>query len=144
MGGVFGGVKVGSSLSQLPLEVSVKSIHLDKEHIRDLSSRLLLIYTGKFFDDIFTNPISNRGLSFITISDVKLQTAICSTGKPRLAKNLLQNVVRSWYSRDSLVVTTCDSLKNTAQRCAQAFELWNYEAVLCFFFTVYLRVNVFE
>ncbi|GAV05819.1 hypothetical protein RvY_15894-2 [Ramazzottius varieornatus] len=95
VGGVFGGVKVGTSLPQLPLQVSVQPIPLGDQRIRDLNSRLLVIYTGK----------------------------------PRLAKNLLQNVVRSWYSRDSQVVSTCESLKKTAQRCAQAFEAWNYETV---------------
>lgn len=43
------------------------------------------------------------------------------TGKTRLARNLLQNVVRNWYARDPVLVANTDSLCMNAENCASAF-----------------------
>ncbi|KAI0236299.1 L-fucose kinase [Lamellibrachia satsuma] len=51
------------------------------------------------------------------------------TGKTRLAKNLLQNVIRNWYARDPTIVTTEDNLVNNAWQCARAFEEGNLVGV---------------
>ncbi|XP_059142125.1 L-fucose kinase-like [Physella acuta] len=40
------------------------------------------------------------------------------TGKTRLARNLLQDVVRNWYARNPFIVQTEDSLVVLAQECA--------------------------
>ncbi|XP_066569587.1 L-fucose kinase [Amia ocellicauda] len=42
------------------------------------------------------------------------------TGKTRLARNLLQDVVRSWYSRLPSMVENTEGLVSNAQDCAQA------------------------
>ena len=42
------------------------------------------------------------------------------TGKTRLARNLLQNVVRNWYGRSAFLVSNADALTLNAERCAQA------------------------
>ncbi|CAG5122605.1 unnamed protein product [Candidula unifasciata] len=43
------------------------------------------------------------------------------TGKTRLARNLLQDVVRNWYARNPNIVSTEDSLVRLAQECSHAF-----------------------
>eukprot|EP00043_Microstomoeca_roanoka_P014311 m.141571 g.141571 ORF g.141571 m.141571 type:complete len:1080 (+) comp15983_c0_seq1:70-3309(+) len=51
------------------------------------------------------------------------------TGKTRLAKNLLQEVVRNWYARSSAIVENTNRLVETAHDCAQAFEQENLEKI---------------
>lgn len=41
------------------------------------------------------------------------------TGKTRLARNLLQNVVRNWYARSPAIVANADNLTANAARCAE-------------------------
>ncbi|XP_048402241.1 L-fucose kinase [Stegostoma tigrinum] len=43
------------------------------------------------------------------------------TGKTRLARNLLQDVLRSWYARLPSIVENADALVRNAEECAQAF-----------------------
>ncbi|EDQ91540.1 uncharacterized protein MONBRDRAFT_15021 [Monosiga brevicollis MX1] len=42
------------------------------------------------------------------------------TGKTRLARNLLQNVIRNWYARTAEIVANVDALTVTAEECAEA------------------------
>ncbi|XP_004600934.2 L-fucose kinase isoform X1 [Sorex araneus] len=44
------------------------------------------------------------------------------TGKTRLARNLLQDVLRSWYARLPAVVQNAHSLVQHTERCAEAFR----------------------
>lgn len=44
------------------------------------------------------------------------------TGKTRLARNLLQDVLRSWYARLPAVVQNARSLVRQAEECAEAFR----------------------
>ncbi|XP_078527713.1 L-fucose kinase isoform X2 [Lissotriton helveticus] len=44
------------------------------------------------------------------------------TGKTRLARNLLQDVLRNWYSRLPTIVQNADALVSNAEECAQAFS----------------------
>ncbi|XP_069037407.1 L-fucose kinase isoform X2 [Lepisosteus oculatus] len=44
------------------------------------------------------------------------------TGKTRLARNLLQDVVRSWYSRLPAIVENVEGLVRNAEECAQAIR----------------------
>jgi len=41
------------------------------------------------------------------------------TGKTRLARNLLQNVVRNWYARSPAIIANADNLTATAATCAE-------------------------
>ncbi|KAM4833721.1 L-fucose kinase [Thomomys bottae] len=47
------------------------------------------------------------------------------TGKTRLARNLLQDVLRSWYARLPAVVQNAHSLVQQAEECAEAFHQGN-------------------
>ncbi|XP_030367935.1 L-fucose kinase isoform X3 [Strigops habroptila] len=47
------------------------------------------------------------------------------TGKTRLARNLLQDVVRNWYARLPSTVQNADALVSNAEECAQAFRQGN-------------------
>ncbi|XP_068812258.1 L-fucose kinase isoform X3 [Struthio camelus] len=47
------------------------------------------------------------------------------TGKTRLARNLLQDVVRNWYARLPSAVQTADALVSNAEECAQALRQGN-------------------
>ncbi|XP_071824036.1 L-fucose kinase-like isoform X2 [Apostichopus japonicus] len=51
------------------------------------------------------------------------------TGKTRLARNLLQDVIRNWYGRLPQIVTNCQNLKENAEVCAKAFQEGNFEKV---------------
>eukprot|EP00053_Salpingoeca_punica_P019491 m.197449 g.197449 ORF g.197449 m.197449 type:complete len:1138 (-) comp17665_c0_seq1:1255-4668(-) len=44
------------------------------------------------------------------------------TGRTRLARNLLQNVVRNWYARAPEIVRNVDGLVSNAELCAQAIQ----------------------
>uniref|UniRef100_G1MS17 GDP-fucose pyrophosphorylase domain-containing protein n=1 Tax=Meleagris gallopavo TaxID=9103 RepID=G1MS17_MELGA len=44
------------------------------------------------------------------------------TGKTRLARNLLQDVVRNWYARLPSIVQNADALVNNAEECARALR----------------------
>ncbi|KAM3829017.1 L-fucose kinase isoform 2-T2 [Vipera latastei] len=44
------------------------------------------------------------------------------TGKTRLARNLLQDVLRNWYARLPTVVETTSALVSNAEECAQALK----------------------
>lgn len=44
------------------------------------------------------------------------------TGRTRLARDLLQNVLRNWYSLDPTIVQNVHSLVTNAQKCAKAAE----------------------
>ncbi|KAM8946017.1 L-fucose kinase [Pelodytes ibericus] len=47
------------------------------------------------------------------------------TGKTRLARNLLQDVLRNWYARVPDIVHNADALVDTAEQCADAFRTGN-------------------
>ncbi|XP_062442094.1 L-fucose kinase [Rhea pennata] len=57
-----------------------------------------------------------------TLSDHLL---LVYTGKTRLARNLLQDVVRNWYARLPGAVQNADALVSTAEECAQALRRGN-------------------
>uniref|UniRef100_H2YTT0 Uncharacterized protein n=1 Tax=Ciona savignyi TaxID=51511 RepID=H2YTT0_CIOSA len=44
------------------------------------------------------------------------------TGKTRLARNLLQNVLRNWYARRTEILNICRDLRDNAEECADAFK----------------------
>ncbi|XP_053255380.1 L-fucose kinase isoform X4 [Podarcis raffonei] len=47
------------------------------------------------------------------------------TGKTRLARNLLQDVLRNWYARLPTIVQNASALVNNAEECAQALQQGN-------------------
>uniref|UniRef100_A0A674IQY7 L-fucose kinase n=1 Tax=Terrapene triunguis TaxID=2587831 RepID=A0A674IQY7_9SAUR len=47
------------------------------------------------------------------------------TGKTRLARNLLQDVLRNWYARLPAIVQNADALVSNAEQCARAFRQGN-------------------
>ncbi|NXP04191.1 FUK kinase, partial [Thinocorus orbignyianus] len=51
------------------------------------------------------------------------------TGKTRLARNLLQDVVRNWYARLPSIVQNADALVRNAEECAQALRQGNLQLV---------------
>ncbi|XP_075017051.1 L-fucose kinase isoform X1 [Calonectris borealis] len=51
------------------------------------------------------------------------------TGKTRLARNLLQDVVRNWYARLPSAVQNADALVSNAEECAQALRQGNLPLV---------------
>eukprot|EP00940_MAST-03C_sp_MAST-3C-sp2_P003389 g3389.t1 len=58
--------------------------------------------------------------SFVNVLNRHMLLAF--TGRPRLARNLLQSVVRRWYARLPEIVSTADALTRNAEQCAAAFE----------------------
>ena len=76
IGGLFGGLKLGSSDVDTVLQTKVHSIDIPVPVHEQLDSRLALVFTGK----------------------------------PRLAKDILQNVLRRWARRSNGIVNTVEQL----------------------------------
>ncbi|KAL4234744.1 hypothetical protein ACF0H5_006386 [Mactra antiquata] len=51
------------------------------------------------------------------------------TGKTRLARNLLQDVLRNWYARNPQIVETEDKLVELAKNCAKYFQQGDFTRV---------------
>ncbi|XP_041455292.1 L-fucose kinase-like [Lytechinus variegatus] len=51
------------------------------------------------------------------------------TGKTRLARNLLQDVIRNWYARQPLIVHNCQQLIDNAEECVRALKKGDFEKV---------------
>ena len=88
IGGLVGGVALGTSKPGLPLLVEFSRLIVTDGFINNLNKQLVLVYTGK----------------------------------TRLARDLLQNVVRQWYARLPGIVSTEDDLVKNAHDCATAIE----------------------
>ena len=56
------------------------------------------------------------------ISNLNKQLVLVYTGKTRLARDLLQNVIRQWYARLPGIMSTQDDLVKNAYDCAKAIE----------------------
>eukprot|EP00937_MAST-01D_sp_MAST-1D-sp2_P000216 g216.t1 len=95
VGGIYPGAKVGRSLAQLPLEVTVEPIPLATDTVAKLSAHTLLIFTGR----------------------------------PRLARNLLQVVIRRWYARLPEITQTADDLTANAEAAKAAFQSGDLAAI---------------
>uniref|UniRef100_A0A8B9JNX4 L-fucose kinase n=1 Tax=Astyanax mexicanus TaxID=7994 RepID=A0A8B9JNX4_ASTMX len=54
------------------------------------------------------------------LSALQERLLLIYTGKTRLARNLLQDVVRNWYSRLPLIVQNAEQLVSNAEDCARA------------------------
>jgi len=54
---------------------------------------------------------------FVFLGDVEARLLLLYTGKPRLAKNLLQNVIRNWYGGDSELVEAFKENHRLAEEC---------------------------
>ena len=64
-----------------------------------------------------------------TAEALERQFALVYTGKTRLARDLLQNVVRRWYARLPGIVQTEDGLVSNTLNCAKALEEDDLETV---------------
>ncbi|XP_068452643.1 L-fucose kinase isoform X2 [Clinocottus analis] len=53
---------------------------------------------------------------------LELRLLLVYTGKTRLARNLLQDVVRSWYSRLPAMLLTAQQLVENSEECVRAFK----------------------
>ena len=64
-----------------------------------------------------------------TVEALEKQFVLVYTGKTRLARDLLQNVVRRWYARLPGIVRTVDGLESNARDSAAAVEKGDLETV---------------
>ncbi|KAG5839076.1 hypothetical protein ANANG_G00201100 [Anguilla anguilla] len=64
--------------------------------------------------------VERLDLSEDFLSSLQQRLLLVYTGKTRLARNLLQDVVRSWYSRLSSIVENTVQLVSNAEECAHA------------------------
>ena len=85
IGGLFGGLKLGSSDADTVLKTKVRSIDMPTSLREQLNSRLALVFTGK----------------------------------PRLAKDILQNVLRRWARRSNDIVETVELLVKGAHESVE-------------------------
>ena len=63
------------------------------------------------------------------LCDLENRLLLLYTGKPRLAKNLLQNVIRNWYSKDSEIVECFRCNYQLAEECWGFVQEENVDAV---------------
>ena len=73
--------------------------------------------------------VDSLKVSASAIAKFETHTILVFTGRARLARNLLQNVLRRWYARLPNVVATVNSLRKNAESAASAFEAGNLEQV---------------
>jgi len=66
--------------------------------------------------DTSSNP-SGPSKHSVFLGDIEARLLLLYTGKPRLAKNLLQNVIRNWYGGDSDLVDTFKGNHRLAGEC---------------------------
>jgi len=61
--------------------------------------------------------------------EIATRMALIYTGRTRLARNLLQDVIRRWFARLPEMVETVDALSETSETCAQAIERGDVDQV---------------
>nr|XP_058947524.1 L-fucose kinase-like [Pocillopora verrucosa] len=66
-------------------------------------------------------------LSGKTVDEITKRLVCFYSGRTRLAKNLLQNVVRNWYARFSQITNNARNLINNAEEAAKALREGNIE-----------------
>lgn len=76
------------------------------------------------FIDLKQHPVSSA-----IIKEFNKLLILIYTGKTRLARNLLQNVVRDWYARKQDILSTVDQLEKLAHFCSDAFQDGNLPLV---------------
>ncbi|GAB1609418.1 L-fucose kinase-like [Argonauta hians] len=69
------------------------------------------------------------GISAEVMESFNQRLVLIYSGKTRLARNLLQNVIRDWYARKHGVVSAIYQLKQLAHQCASSFNLGDLESV---------------
>lgn len=90
IGGLLPAFKLGKSNAQLPLEVHWQQLHVKNNQ-----------------NEIFWNNFDER-------------LVLVYTGQTRLARNLLQSVLRNWYS--GTISQLFDELEENAMQAAEAVE----------------------
>ena len=95
VGGLLPGAKIARSAARLPLRVATELVSLPPGFARRLSSRLLLVFTGR----------------------------------QRLARNLLMDVLRRWAARLPEIVENVAALTANAEACARALAAGDADAV---------------
>eukprot|EP00930_Biecheleria_cincta_P003112 TRINITY_DN104049_c0_g1_i1.p1 TRINITY_DN104049_c0_g1~~TRINITY_DN104049_c0_g1_i1.p1 ORF type:complete len:1022 (-),score=170.14 TRINITY_DN104049_c0_g1_i1:48-2945(-) len=95
VGAVIGGAKICRSAASLPLQVIPECLPMSDAFAEELSSRLVLIFTGR----------------------------------PRLAKHLLQNVIRQWFGRAPEICEAVRGLVKNAEDSAEAIKSCDVERV---------------
>ncbi|XP_046848617.1 L-fucose kinase-like [Xenia sp. Carnegie-2017] len=88
VGGLIPGVKYTKSPAVVPIQVYPEKLTISKDTLKNVSSNMVLIYTGK----------------------------------TRLAKNLLQNVIRRWRDGTEEIINNVNDLKENARTCAKAWS----------------------
>lgn len=117
VGGLWPGVKVSACGPSLPVSVSVSQLVGGSELGKSTSG-----YSTELSQQIL--PLAAPLYSFL---DSHL--FLVYTGQTRLAKNLLQRVLRQWAVRENQITQTVSNLRSTAVSMAQALSLRDPEAV---------------
>ncbi|KAL9974567.1 hypothetical protein ACROYT_G011618 [Oculina patagonica] len=66
--------------------------------------------------------VETLNLPQATVEDMTQRLICVYSGKPRLAKNLLQDVVRNWYARFPTITANADNLISNAEEAAKALK----------------------
>jgi len=108
VGGLWGGIKVSWCAPQLPVEV-----------------RVMPLLTGQASSASISNPFAPPALC----DKLDAHLFLLYTGKTRLAKHLLQRVLRQWAVRENGITSTVENLRLTAATMAGALEREDLPAV---------------
>ena len=73
--------------------------------------------------------IKNIPLSKTFLGEMKRRMAVVFTGKPRLARGILQNVLRSWGRRSDDIIVTLQNLVKGAEESARSIENGDLDAM---------------
>ena len=98
-GGLYGGLKISWSDKKLPVRVQTRILGI--EIVCCLKDSLFYVWFLEYPDDF--------------IGKLNKHLLLVYTGKTRLARNLLQDVLRNWHSRDAKIMQTMHDLIQNAR-----------------------------
>ena len=108
-GGLYGGLKISWSDKKLPVHVQTRILG------KKLIFGLLIIYNVCMYVLFLDNPDD-------FIDKLNKHLVLVYTGKTRLARNLLQDVLRNWHSRDAKIMQTMHDLIQNAKNSEEAIR----------------------
>ena len=106
-GGLYGGLKISWSDKKLPVHVQTRI--LGKKNNIWFNLQCLYVCTVLESPDDFIDKLNKH-------------LVLVYTGKTRLARNLLQDVLRNWHSRDAKIMQTMHDLIQNAKNSEEAIR----------------------
>lgn len=112
--GIFGGVNV--SMTTRCVNTRIESNQINQQN--------QLIDTNDLHVQVYPIKIGQKDLEHLMSRIVLIYT-----GTVRLAKNILQNVIRNWYSKNKTVIDCFQELLESSDKCCRLLASGNIDGV---------------